>query len=70
MGRRAMGVEGGRDGGVGLASLGSNAPELISVGLDLREEGSVRIRQDQASGLLSMRDFCLAFISRFETPYL
>ena len=62
VGRRAMVVvEGGRDGGAGRASLGSNAPELSSVGLDLREEGSVRIRQDQASGLLSMRDFCLAF---------
>ena len=63
-----MGVEGGRDGGVGLASLGSNAPELISVGLDLREEGSVRIRQDQASGLLSMRDFCLAFYLDLKLP--
>ena len=34
-----------KDGGVGSASLGSNAPELISVELDLREERSVRIRQ-------------------------
>ena len=61
---------GGRDGGVGSASLGSNAPEVSSVCLDLREEGSFRVRQDQASGLLSMRDLCLAFISRFESPYL
>ena len=55
---------------MGLASLGSNAPvpELISVGLDLREEGSVRIRQDQASGLLSMRDFCLAFYLDLKLP--
>ena len=67
-----MGVEGGgRDGGVGSASLRSDAwaPEQqCRFGL---QRG--RVRQgppDQASGLLSMRDLCLAFISRFETPYL
>ena len=62
VGRRAMVVvEGGRDGGAGRASLGSNAPELSSVGLDLREDGSVRIRQSRPQACFLCETYALHF---------
>ena len=61
------GGEGWR-GGISVAWVQRPGVDQCRVGL---QRG--RVRQDppdQASGLLSMRDLCLAFISRFETPYL